>query len=27
VMKDNRLVGQMRRKDVLRALGKVSVAS
>jgi len=27
VMKDNRLVGQISRKDVLRALGKLSVAS
>jgi CBS domain-containing protein len=27
VMKDNRLVGQISRKDVLRALDKLSVAS
>jgi hypothetical protein len=27
VMKDNRLVGQISRKDVLRALEKLSVAS
>lgn len=27
VLKDNRLVGQISRKDVLRALGKLSVAS